>query len=444
MSRFSTCGGFLVLIAFVDLALAVEVKVVKKPVPETMKAGDGQKVTYSWTVSYSRLNSPTTFELDMPDVTEQQANAEAEALKAWNQRMGKSDWNLHTILLEGEPSVRSKDHDRIVEFMRRARELADQISELKEKLDAFRREAKERAVGDTLKEYAKAIQDVYQRVVDLKSELTGWVGKITSAMFDQVNNLINGYNGLPIQYNGVADAGNKKIFPVVILLVSIDVPQQRDDSVSVKAVPKPSPLPSRYYTAQFGQRQLGVQLQNDGTMTVTDPADNNKQLVEGRWAQHRDKLHLSTSSYVYIGQVDGTAAKGLRFQVGSKQSTAGESWNLKPGEKPAGFDDFVGTWVPEGETGRGDARTGAPGVVKDRIIVRSDRKVSHHDVYYGVIRCQASFNGNSITLSHDKGWGGQDARWKFTGTLKGDKIEGNAIYVDGDKTPRAMVFVRSN
>jgi hypothetical protein len=455
-----TAGCWCLALVLAASATAQQVRIDKKPAPS---GADPATVTYVWTVSFSRMNDPKNFELDLPIVTEQHALSEVDALKAWNRQMGNAGgWNLHTILLEGEPQseVAAADDDGTVA---KIKQLYDKIAELKEKLDQAHNivegKADERQVGDTFKEYIQEIEDVYQRAVDLKRWLVAQTRSITNKTFDQINDLIDRYNNLAIEYNEVAPAANKNIFSVVPRVTSselagkiVDVPPRPTPSV-----PKPVPsIEGKLFSGKMGERKVLAEFQGGGAVVLRDPTDRATEIGRGVWAQHRERLQLTTDNFAYVGGVTDDALAGKRFPASGGPTGDPQIWSLRPDTQPqptvqpspppaqpVADNDFTGTWIPEGETTRGNYRTGAPGVVRDRIKIDGNRVVTHHDVYFGIVRCTAQFDGNRISLTHDQGWGGRKPRWSFEGRMQDGKIVGMAKYLDSNGDPRPMTFVRA-
>lgn len=103
-------SAFLALLVFGWLGVsapAQEIKVVRKP-PGSIEPC--QSVVYDeWSVSYSRKNGPTVFEFDSTQKTEKDARKRAQKLIDWSNEMApNSDWRLAVILIEGEPSIKTR------------------------------------------------------------------------------------------------------------------------------------------------------------------------------------------------------------------------------------------------------------------------------------------------------------------------------------------------
>ena len=320
-------------------ALGQEIKVVKKPAPAGL---DAAAATYSWSVSFSRVNGPTTFELDMANVTEAQAYAEAEALRAWNRGMGASDWSLHTILLEAEPYFETPTMDD--DTVARIKRLYDEMAELKEKLHIARYiaqgKAEERALGDTVKEYAGQIQSVYERVTQFKQWLIGRTNLINTKTLDRINRLIDRYNELTIDYNATAPRSDKKIFPVIPLVVSTELSGKIVDTPSRPETAFPKPVPSidgKPFSGTMGGLKVLAKFQTDGSLVLCDLADRTSELGRGVWAQHRQRLQMTTDNFVYVGTITDDGLDGRRYpKTGGPGSADGpdDAWTLRPDTPP--------------------------------------------------------------------------------------------------------------
>jgi hypothetical protein len=96
--------------------------------------------------------------------------------------------------------VREKTRKTPARKLTDAKEAADKVKDAKEAVDKAKeiREkgltAKERQLGDTLKEYTNRIKDTYENVKNLKSNLLSMTGKLSRKQFDEANKLIASYN----------------------------------------------------------------------------------------------------------------------------------------------------------------------------------------------------------------------------------------------------------
>jgi hypothetical protein len=157
------------------------------------------------------------------------------------------------------------------------------------------------------------------------------------------------------------------------------------------------------------------------------------QRVAGKWKPTGEKTTYQTLADALraVAKINADPNRMAKYEARKLRAA--------PAEPPS----FVGTWIPQGEKRVGTATTGAPGVVREQLFIQPNGVVVHHDTYYGMVRCQAQINGASISLTHDKGWGGRDARWTFTGKLEGDKIVGAYRYVDSGGQAVQVRYVRS-
>ena len=123
---------------------------------------------------------------------ERRTKAEADAdEKRWNNDHPKSlrltDVREKTIKT---PAGKFMDAKEAVDKVKDAKEAVDKAKEsMKEGLTA-----EEQKLGDTLKEYANRIKDVYKQAVDAKKNLTSMTGTIARKQFQDVNNAIDRFN----------------------------------------------------------------------------------------------------------------------------------------------------------------------------------------------------------------------------------------------------------
>ncbi|WP_422923145.1 hypothetical protein [Singulisphaera sp. PoT] len=162
MFRCSKMAWILVLVmsAIVE---AQEIRVIKK----------GEDTKYSeWTVSYSRKNGPTVFELDSSYPTEEEARARAKALIVWSDSMQSgSEWRLAVIKIEGEPDGTANPDPADNTVLR-----------------------PNRRPGDVLREYSKVVATAYKNAKELRISLTSKTASISESEFKRVNKIITDYN----------------------------------------------------------------------------------------------------------------------------------------------------------------------------------------------------------------------------------------------------------
>ena len=94
----------------------------------------------------------------------------------------------------------TREKTRTASKLKQAADAADKLQEAKEAVDKAKEikeeglTAQERQLGDTLREYMDRIQDTYEKVKKLKSNMLSMTGKISQKQFDEVNKLIASYN----------------------------------------------------------------------------------------------------------------------------------------------------------------------------------------------------------------------------------------------------------
>lgn len=290
-----------------------------------------------------------------------------------------------------------------------------------------------RPLGSTLQDYKKAIQDAYRRARDLKTTLLGQTEALTKKDFQEINRVLGEFNKEAESYNATARTEGLETVQTVSPITTT-ITFQNPGIVDVGPMPGGSSAPTlsgKKYSGTIGGVKANIEFKNGGTFAVTGDIEG-----QGRWRQGGNGVNLETETSVYRGVVGTDDIKGYRY---FKDYRPYERWSVSRSQEPP---SFVGTWIPAGETSTGNARTGAPGVTRERLQIRADGTVVHHDIYYGLVKCTVQISGNSISLSHDKGWGGQGLRWTFEGTLVGDKIVGTARYVDSGSDPRSVTYVR--
>jgi hypothetical protein len=191
-SDLSRAAGLLGLcLSLAGSAAGQTLKVIDKP-------GAGQ-----WTISFSRVNGPGVFELDGFRNTRAEALKRAQQLKAWSDGMdARSSWRLAVILIEGEdaqpgtPKREESEGPTPTELLARLKEAKDAVDRARkvEKGEASILSAKERKLGDTIKEYKDMVQQSARQIVEARKTLTGGVSGLTEARLREVNALIDGYN----------------------------------------------------------------------------------------------------------------------------------------------------------------------------------------------------------------------------------------------------------
>jgi len=88
----------------------------------------------------------------------------------------------------------------------------------------------------------------------------------------------------------------------------------------------------------LGATKVVVEFDGDGMLKFKDP--DGKLLSTGTWSQTGAELIVATASYIYIGNVGGTKAKGLRMKNGPRLGSAEEEWSLQL----TIAEPIVGTW----------------------------------------------------------------------------------------------------
>jgi hypothetical protein len=174
-----------------------QIKVVKKPAP---RVGPDEEVVYdNWTSSWGcRDDAPEEYPLGT--ATHKTEAAAVAAAKAHIARTaGNGALAVTHYLIEGEPSVRKKSAERVkrgMELLTRLKEAKEAVDQAKkvEKGEACVLKAKERKLGDTIKEYKDMVAKSFRQAVEAKKTLTRGVGTLTEAKFRQVNGLIDKYN----------------------------------------------------------------------------------------------------------------------------------------------------------------------------------------------------------------------------------------------------------
>jgi len=91
-------------------------------------------------------------------------------------------------------------------------------------------------------------------------------------------------------------------------------------------------------TGTLGSTRVLVEFDGDGVMRIKDP--DGKLLSVGTWLQSGSEVSLATASYVYIGNVGVTQAKGIRLRNGPRLGTDEEEWSLEL----TTANPLVGTW----------------------------------------------------------------------------------------------------
>jgi hypothetical protein len=176
----------------------------QQPVPVT--SGD----TY-W-VSFARSDTPQAYELYSAYKTKAEADKAAQDIRAWAARTG---WKVADIKIEKEagpakPATASSEKEKpsgaladlgaMTPLLSQLRDLGDRVMQAKKAVDKAREildkglVAKERQLGDTLKEYGQAVAKAYDYATRAKRELTSLTGSISEREFKRVNSLIDTYN----------------------------------------------------------------------------------------------------------------------------------------------------------------------------------------------------------------------------------------------------------
>ena len=194
MTRLISLVAVVVLLAVSDPAHA-QIKVVKKPAPQV---GPDEVLVYTWTSSWGlRDDPPDKYPLGIAT-----HKTEAEAVSAAKSHIARTAGNgnlaVTHYLIEGEPQE-AKD---LVTRLKEAKEAVDHAQKV-DKGEASVFEAKERKLGDTIKEYKDMVAQSYRQAVEAKKTLTGGVAALTETKMRQVNGLIDQYNREVQDFQGV-------------------------------------------------------------------------------------------------------------------------------------------------------------------------------------------------------------------------------------------------
>jgi hypothetical protein len=304
-----------VCLVAVGLALALsgstyaQIKVVEKPAPTV---GPDEEVVYTWTSSWGLRDDPPD-KYPMGITTHK---TKAEAVAAANAHIARTAGNgalaVTHYLIEGEPSVRKRSAERV----KRGMDLLTRLKEAKEAVDHARKvakgeasllKAKERTLGDTIKEYKDMVAQSYRQVVDAKKTLTGGVAALTDAKFREVNGLIDKYNGEIQDFQAVMGRDASLGF-----------------SPMARVEPRPDPRTSLVGTwegtyVQTGEADIPTTAVFNGDGTVTTNGGKGR----GRWTLDGDSVHVTWST----GAVVTWRFSGDKIS-GSGTTPRGRSWSL--------------------------------------------------------------------------------------------------------------------
>ncbi|MCA9053874.1 MAG: hypothetical protein KDA75_08555 [Planctomycetaceae bacterium] len=187
------------------IALIVSTASTQAQTVETNFARDpspNESLAYSyWDISFSRRDSPKSFEFDSSHKTLAAAQAEAEEIKRWSRKMRWDDLKVATIVLteragyRASPggNVRSRSGRRLSPVERL---LANGITQTHEAVDqaldlAPSASPEINMPGNVLSEYNEVVQTSYESAVELKKGLVALQGKLTDTQFAQVDRMID-------------------------------------------------------------------------------------------------------------------------------------------------------------------------------------------------------------------------------------------------------------
>lgn len=202
-------GIFIIfLILSFEGTLQAQIKIVKKPAPAL---GPDDYVIYSWTSSWgTKSDAPDKYPLGFTvHKTEDEAVIAAKAHMA--RTAGNGIDAVTHYLIEGEPKVRNKMADRID----KAKAISTRLREAKAAVDAANKDqkgepsqrvAKERTLGDTIKEYKEMVAQSFRQAVDAKTIVTDGVAGLTDAKTRRVNGLIDEYNRELQDFDSIMDS----------------------------------------------------------------------------------------------------------------------------------------------------------------------------------------------------------------------------------------------
>lgn len=312
MTRLISLVAVVVLLAVSDPAHA-QIKVVKKPAPQV---GPDEVLVYTWTSSWGlRDDPPDKYPLGIAT-----HKTEAEAVSAAKSHIARTAGNgnlaVTHYLIEGEPSVRNK----IVVRAQEAKDLVTRLKEAKEAVDHAQKvdkgeasvfEAKERKLGDTIKEYKDMVAQSYRQAVEAKKTLTGGVAALTETKMRQVNGLIDQYNREVQDFQGVmGKAADLGFAP----LARAEPPDPKNARAEVVGTWKG--------VSVQGDSKLGIDLVFNEDGTVSNRAENGR-TGSGKWSREGETITITWSAGAKVswqlkdGQLggSGTTSRGQPWSI---------------------------------------------------------------------------------------------------------------------------------
>jgi hypothetical protein len=300
-----------VFLLSVSVSTHAQIKVVKKP---ATAVGPDEEVVYdSWTSSWGlRDDAPDKYPLGISThKTEAEAVAAAKAHIA--KSAGNGDLAVTHYLIEGEPSVRKKSAEQV----KQAVELLERLKQAKEAVDQAKKvakgeasvfQAKERKLGDTIKEYKDMVGQSYRQIVETKKTMTGGVASLSEAKFREVNGLIDKYNRDVQGFEGVMGGDANLGYSVMARVEPYDSQKARMEIIGT--------WKGNHSVAGEVKELLTLTFDENGTVTVRF---QNGDVGTGTWTRAGDAVNTTfPGNYKYSWQLKNGEISGpsIRTSLG--------------------------------------------------------------------------------------------------------------------------------
>lgn len=285
-----------------------------------------------------------------------------ESAEAWQKSVqgivllgtgGKKAWTDFTLTYLGVPDV-VLDANKTVSQLREKYDEAQKYIEMAEDAKqngltaAFAKQIKERKFGDMLTEYKNLLKGIYEDTFKVREKLIKTKDKLERGTLDQINRQIESYNKQAEVYNQLltnTDTGSVlRKEGNGITATDITAGGQRANLITPV---KPSDLQAEVegkpigFTASELEGRQGTGTIGDNKITMDFGKDNQLKIggeleAQGKWNHRRTHVILETSTWLYLGEIDGDTISGtMHNKDGSQKSvvwkvtigTSGESKN---------------------------------------------------------------------------------------------------------------------